>query len=203
MTLFGQDNLHSQAVTGLKIFLPLLGIAILSTLFLVSTSATRDESVPYANVDIAELLRQPRLTHPSYAGMTEDGAALSLTAREALPPVDGTEQGGLARDFSGVLETPDGVEARLSAGEVRLDPIAEQVVLTGGVGLVVSSGYNVSFATGTVALHETRISARGDVIALGPMGNLSADAMDLAPAEDSPGHYLMVFNGNVHLLYQP
>jgi lipopolysaccharide export system protein LptC len=203
MRLFGQDNLHSLAVTGLKIFLPLVALTILSTLFLISTTSNRDGAVPYADVNVADLLREPRLTSPSYAGMTSDGAALTLTAREALPGVAGTDQAGLARDLSGLLETPDGVTTRLTAGEVRLDNAENQVLLGGGVNLSVSTGYSLAFNAGWVSLDETRILAAGGVAATGPMGTLSAQNVETSPAKNSPGHYVMVFNGGVRLLYQP
>ncbi len=121
MALFGHDNPHSRAVALLKITLPLVGLAILSTLFLVSTARVPDDLVPYADVDIADLLREPRLTGPSYAGVTRDGAIVTLSAREALPGEPGTGLGGLARDLNGSLETPDGVHSTFSAGEARLD----------------------------------------------------------------------------------
>ena len=46
MTNFASENLHSQTVTGLKIVLPLLGLAILSTLFLISTTTRPADPVP-------------------------------------------------------------------------------------------------------------------------------------------------------------
>ena len=202
MALLTRDNLHSQTVAGLKIFLPLLGLAILSTLFLVSTSTT-DDVLPYADVDVVDLLREPRLSDPSFAGMTADGAALTLTAREALPAEEGTDQGGLARDLTGLLETPDGVETRLTAGEARLDVGANAVLLSGGVRLTVSTGYQLAFAEGQVSLDQTNILAFGGVRVLGPMGTLTAATLNTGPAKDSPDHYQMVFKGGVRLLYQP
>ena len=202
MGLLAPDNLHSQTVAGLKIFLPLLGLAILSTLFLVSTSST-DDAIPYADVDVIDLLREPRLTDPSFAGMTADGAALTLTAHEALPAVDGTDQGGLARDLTGILETPDGVETRLTAGEARLDVGANAVLLSDGVRLTVSTGYELAFAEGQVSLDQTNILAFGGVRIVGPMGTLTAATLNTGPAKDSPQTYQMVFKGGVRLLYQP
>lgn len=202
MGLLTPDNLHSQTVAGLKIFLPLVGLAILSTLFLVSTSST-DDVLPYADVDVVDLLREPRLTNPSFAGMTADGAALTLSAREALPAVTGTDNGGLARDLTGLLETPDGVQTRLTAGEARMDVGANAVLLSGGVRLSVSTGYDLSFAEGQVSLDQTNILAFGGVRILGPMGTLTAATLNTGPAKDSPHHYQMVFKGGVRLLYQP
>ncbi|MGQ0610509.1 MAG: hypothetical protein ACT4N9_05320 [Paracoccaceae bacterium] len=203
MALFGHDNPHSRAVALLKIALPLVGLAILSTLFLVSTARVPDDLVPYADVDIADLLREPRLTGPSYAGVTRDGAVVTLSAREALPGEPGTSLGGLARDLKGVLETPDGVRSTFSAGEARLDVSEDLVLLLGGVTISISTGTTLSFEEGQIALDRTSILAFGGISATGPMGRLRAGILSIAPAKDSPGHTQMVFKGGVRLLYQP
>lgn len=203
MALFGHDNPHSRRVALLKIALPLLGLATLSTLFLVSTARVPDDLVPYADVDIADLLREPRLTGPSYAGVTRDGAVVTLSAREALLGEPGTSLGGLARDLEGVLETPDGVRSVFSAGEARLNVIEEQVLLLGGVRLSTSSGFELAFEEGQIALDRTSILAFGGIRAKGPMGQLNAGLVRISPAKDSPGSYQMVFKGGVRLLYQP
>jgi lipopolysaccharide export system protein LptC len=76
---------HSRVVGWLKVALPLAALAILSTLFLLSDRIDPEDALPYAEVDVEELAREPRMTAPTYAGMTTDGAALSLTAVEARP----------------------------------------------------------------------------------------------------------------------
>lgn len=203
MAARGADNAHSRRVALLKIALPLMGLAVLSTLFLVSTSRVPEDLVPYADVDIADLLREPRLTGPSYAGVTRDGAAVTLSAREALPGAPGTDLGGLARDLTGQIETPDGVHTSFTAGEARLDTGGGQVLLTGGVRISMSSGYELSFGEGQIGLERTGITAFGGVKASAPLGAISAEVLAIGPAEGSPGRYLMVFKGRVRLLYQP
>ena len=74
---------HSRVVGWLKVALPLAALAILSTLFLLSDRIDPEDALPYAEVDVEDLAREPRMTAPTYAGMTTDGAALTLTATEA------------------------------------------------------------------------------------------------------------------------
>jgi hypothetical protein len=73
----GTDNLHSALVAWLKILLPLAALAVLSTLFMVSRSVDPADAIPYAQVDIEDRLRDPRLTDAIFAGMTQDGTAVS------------------------------------------------------------------------------------------------------------------------------
>nr|WP_232014486.1 hypothetical protein [Cereibacter sphaeroides] len=87
------DNLHSRLVSWLKVVLPLAALAILSTLFLVARTINPDDAIPYADVDVADRVREPRITAPTWAGITSDGAALSVEAAAARPGQAPGEEG--------------------------------------------------------------------------------------------------------------
>lgn len=204
MAALGRDNLHSRLVVWLKILLPLAALAILSTLFLVSSRGiSPEDAIPYAEAEIADRLREPRLTDASFAGMTKDGAALTLKAAMARPGVTGTADSGLARGLSGVLETPDGQRTELAATEARLDEAAQLMILSGGVKLATSTGYQIETAGLTVALDRTGLDSTGQVTATGPGGTITAGRLHLGQASAGLPGYLLVFNGGVRLLYQP
>jgi lipopolysaccharide export system protein LptC len=195
------DNFHSRLVAWLKILLPLAALAILSTLFLVSNTVTPEDAIPYSEADVADRVREPRLTDASYAGMTTDGAALTLKAATARPGTPGSPDAGSAQGISGALETPDGGWSRITAAEVRLDEAAHLIVLTGGVSLSNSTGYAVTLSGMEVALDRTRLSSTGGPVqASGPAGQIEAGAMELTP---KGADYLLVFKSGVRLLYQP
>ena len=111
------DNLHSRIVAVLKVALPLARRSILSTLFLFSRSIDPEDAIPYAQVDVEDRLREPRMTDAGYSGMTPDGAALTLTAAEAKPGTDG----GSASGLQGQLETADGARTEIAAISARID----------------------------------------------------------------------------------
>ena len=203
MALAARDNLHSRLVSWAKIILPLTALALLSTLFLVPGRTTIEDAIPYAQVDIEDRLREPRLTGAVFSGMTEDGAALTLQAGDARPGVPGTQDAGLARQLSGQLETPDGVSTTLTAAEARLDAESGVVLLSGGVTVTLSTGYTLGFLAANVALDRTLITATGGINASGPMGQVLAGEFEMKPAEGSAQHYVMVFKGGVRLIYLP
>ena len=195
------DNFHSRLVAWLKILLPLAALAILSTLFLVSNAVTPEDAIPYPEADVADRIREPRLTDASYAGMTSDGAALTLKAETARPGTPGSADAASAQGISGALETPDGGWTRMQAAQVRLDEAAQVMVLTGGVSLSNSTGYAVTLTGMDVALDRTGLySTGGPVTASGPAGEISAGAMELTLGASG---YLLVFKSGVRLLYQP
>jgi lipopolysaccharide export system protein LptC len=197
------DNLHSKLVFWLKILLPLSALAILSTLFMVSHTIRPEDAIPYAQVDIADLVNEPRLTAPDFAGMTEDGAALSLKAGEARLGTIGSTNPGLIIDLVGLLETPDGAHTDLAAKEARLDLVSRKLLLEGGVIVNNSAGYHIESQQITVALDMTSLDSAGPITATGPVGTIQAGSMHLGLAGNGRNNYVLVFKSGVKMIYLP
>ncbi len=196
-----QDT-HTRLIGWLKIALPLLALGILSTLFLVARTINPDDAIPYADVDIEDRLREPRMTEPTYAGVTDDGAALTLTASEARPEA-ASNGSGSAKALTGTLETPDGVRTDLAAAAARVDGPARQIVLTGGVVVTSTNGWRVESDEMIAAMDATDVQTRAPVTASGPAGTVTAQSMHLTADATRKGSYLLVFNGAVKLIYRP
>lgn len=192
---------HTRLVGWLKVALPLTALAILSTLFLVARRIDPEAALPYAEVDVEDLAREPRMTAPTYAGTTEDGAALTLSASEARPAAEGTpaKAAGLRLE----LATPDGGQTELLAAEAVMDDATRQVLLSGGVVLTTSSGYRLETAEVAAKLDRTGLESRAPVVATGPAGEIRAESMVLSQDNRTPGAYVLVFKGGVRLVYQP
>ncbi len=54
--------------------MPLAALAILSTLFLVARTIDPSDAIKFTDLDVEDRLRDPRMTAPTYAGVTSDGA---------------------------------------------------------------------------------------------------------------------------------
>jgi lipopolysaccharide export system protein LptC len=197
----GQTDPHSRLVIWLRILLPLAALAVMSTLFMVSRPVNPEDAIPYASVDVADRLRDPRLTGPTFAGMTQDGAALTFKADTALPGVPGSALAGQARNLSGLIETPDGVRTDVAAALATMDDANRVVSLTGGVTLHNSTGYQVKAAGLTLSLDRTRMETAGAVDATGPLGQVHAGKLLIT--KDASGLYKLDFTEGVRLLYQP
>ncbi len=193
---------HTRFIGWLKIVLPLVALGILSTLFLVARTIDPEDAIPYATVDVNERLARPRMTEPTYAGMTDDGAALTLTAAEARPEGD-TAQAGSAKAIKGTLETPDGARTDLVAATADINNETRQIMLSGGVDITSSSGWRVQSETLRAAMDTTDIETLSPVTANGPAGKITANAMRLRQDTGLSGRYLLVFNGAVKLIYLP
>lgn len=192
---------HTRIVGWLKVALPLAALAILSTLFLVARRIDPEDALPYAEVDVEDLAREPRMTAPTYAGTTSDGAALTLTADEARPAAEGTP--AQAAKLRLDLTTPDGARTELVAAMAALDDATREIVLSGGVTITTTAGYRLETAEMSARLDRTGLESRSPVTATGPLGDIRADRMALSQDNRTTGAYVLVFNGDVRLLYRP
>ncbi|MFN6979142.1 MAG: LPS export ABC transporter periplasmic protein LptC [Gemmobacter sp.] len=187
-------GLHSRIVATLRVALPLAALALLSTLFLFG-KAPRNGALPFGEVDVEALLREPQMTAPTFAGVTEDGADMRLTADSARTDLAG---GGSAAQPVFMMTTADGITYRVAAAEARLDPAAQLLVLSGGVTLTSSAGWTVVAASVAAALDRTFAETPGAVTADGPPGRITAGRarIDRTDAGD-----VLVFKGGVKLIY--
>lgn len=190
---------HSRLVFWLKVTLPILALAILSTLFLFARRIDFEGTLPYAEVDIDALANDPRLSSPEYAGVTRDGAAVRVAATTARP---GASPGDpmTAEDVVAVFETAPGqlITVRADAGQV--DAAGARLQLDGDVTLKTSDGYDLRSDRMQGALDATDMVAEGTVRGLAPFGQIESDTLHITgPA----GAQQMVFNGGVRLIYTP
>ena len=195
------ENLHSKLVVWAKVTLPLLALGLLATLFLFSRKIDPTDAIPYADVDVEERAREPRLTMPTYAGVTSDGSALSIAAKEARP--DSATGVGKASEIVGKLETPDGARVDLVAANGILNTEAGFMTLDGGVTLTTTTGYAIQTQALVAKLDQTNLTSPDAITAATPMGQLQAGEMSLTQDPKLPKSYLLVFKGYVKLLYTP
>lgn len=195
------DNLHSTLVAWLKVILPLTALGILSTLFLVARTIDPEGALPYAEVDIADRLLEPRLTSPRWAGVTEDGASLTVTADEARPGA-GDAARPSATGLRARMEFPGGSAADLVAAEGRIDTTAREFRVSGGVVLTTSGLWRMETEALTATLDRTRLASPGEVRADGPLGRLVAGSMTITRQPGASGYDLR-FAGGVKLVYDP
>lgn len=194
---------RSRIVTLLRWLLPLSALAILSTLFLLSRSPDPEDAIPYADVDAEALANRPQMTAPRFAGVTEDGGRLTLSASNAVP--DGRESADLT-DLVLHWRAPDGLGADVSAGSAELRD--ETIELGQGVRMTLSSGYVLSAPSMEASTVTDALVAPGPVGGLAPFGRIDAGAMALRAERGSAANgtgisHVLDFTGGVRLIYQP
>ncbi|WP_102225841.1 LPS export ABC transporter periplasmic protein LptC [Acidimangrovimonas sediminis] len=224
-----RDNAHSRLVAWLKIVLPLGALALLSTLFLFSHSIDPSRAVRFSKVDVKQIASEQQVTMPNYNGVTQDGTSVSVTASVAKPLADpagggtgGTAQaagktapaapavpakpGARATVVHATFDHPDGGYTKVDAQHGKVNPTTGNMDLSGGVVITTSDGYRMDTDALTGRLDRTHLQSAGAVAGTGPLGRIDADHMviDATPGADGkPGPYVLVFNGDVKLVYTP
>jgi lipopolysaccharide export system protein LptC len=192
---------HTRLVGWLKIALPLLALAVLATLFLLSDRIDPEAALPGAEVDVIDRAQEPRMTAPNYAGTTSDGASLTLTADEARPAAP--DAPAEAQVLVVELTTPDGGQTELRAQTAEIDQAGQRMILSGGVTISTGTGYRMETPEVLARMDRSGLESRGAVTATGPAGDLQAGGMVLVQDSLTPGAYVLVFNQGVRLVYQP
>lgn len=193
---------HSRLVRWLKVALPLLALAILSTLFFVAETLDPERAIPYAEVDVEQILREQGMTRPSFGGVSPDGVQISLSAASVRPGQERRDLlvgSALAAEFlipyKGTLSivSPEGI----------IDAASGEAILQGGARLESSTGYLVETDRIVTSYREATVLAESEVRATSPAGSLTAGALELRRKEIGEPGYLLVFRNGVRLVYEP
>lgn len=191
-----QHMRRARRVKILKVSLPLIALAILSSLFLFSRSFTLDGALPFAEIDIADRLREPKMTDVRIATTSANGAVIDISAR-SITPTD--TQSATARSAYGIITAPTGQTTELTALQVDYDDTAATAALIGGVAIS-SGGYDMTTDAIDVNIDTAEAETRGSVHAIGPLGQLDAGSMRVKQGD---GGFVIVFKSGVRLLYTP
>lgn len=198
----GYDNSYSRLIFWLKILLPLAALAILSTMFLVARTIDPSRAIPFAKVDVNKIAREARISEPNFAGVTQDGTAVTLTATEARPdPKSGNRT--VATNPNLRFATPSGAVITAQAKTGEIDKPANLARMQGAVKIGTSSGYHATAALLSAALDKTRLEATGAIEARGPLGTITSDRLLVTQGKPGSKAYVLVFTGNVKLVYSP
>lgn len=193
---------YSRLVLWLKVALPLLALAIFSTLFFVAETLDPDAAIPFADVDVERVLRDQGVTKPSFGGVTSNGVAISLLA-ESIRPATGRPEWFDGQSLSASLDFPSGTRIDITSPAGLIDTSRKETILQGGAVLESSLGYTVRAPEITASMAEARVLALNTVKAEGPAGTLTAGEMELVRSDSADNSYLLVFKGGVRLLYSP
>lgn len=193
---------HSNVVGILKLVLPLTALVLLSMVFLLARTVDPTRGISMASIDVEDRARDPRLSGARYAGMTEDGAALTITARTARTD----PQAALRLEIEG-LELRVGEQGRgefsARAAHGALDREAGRFEMDGGIEITAAPGFEVSTERLTGSLDQTLIEAPNRVHGQAPAGDIEAGNLVLRADSETQTGYRLVFGGGVRLLYQP
>jgi lipopolysaccharide export system protein LptC len=192
---------YARAVAFLKVALPLLALALLSTLFLVSRAVTPPATIPFAPSEVRDRLTSQQLTGPFFSGTSARGDQIAFTADRLNRP-DGATGSSRAENIFVTVDFASGGQVTLAADLAVIDIAADTGELSGAVEIITSMGYELRSERLDVQLSDIHITSPGPVDGKTPAGDLEAGSMRLLVPTDGSDAQLIFTNG-VKLLYQP
>ena len=191
---------YSRMIAWLKVLLPLMALALLSTLFLLSRNVDPMASIPFADSEIQERLRDQQITGPFFSGSTAQGDQISFSAGKI---VTGKNNGATsAHDVSAQIDLASGARIVFFADAGSVDMAGDNSVLSGNVLITTSGGYKINSDRLVSAMSYLNIESPDRVVAEGPLGALTAGSMRLGTSENIKNPQLVFTNG-VKLIYDP
>lgn len=191
---------YSRMIAWLKVLLPLMALALLSTLFLLSRSVDPMASIPFAEAEIQERLRDQQITGPFFSGSTSHGDQISFSAGKM-----GTGQSNgatIAQDLSAQIDLASGARIVFFADTGSVNMVDDTSVLSGNVLITTSSGYKINSDQLISTMSSLNVESPDKVVAEGPLGALTAGSMQLMTPENAENAQLIFTNG-VKLIYDP
>ena len=191
---------YSRVIACLKVLFPLAALAILATLFLLSRSVDPTATIPFAEADMADRLRDQQVTAPFFSGTTPKGDEIIFTASVVRPALFGRP--AEAENVSARLTLADGVRITLDADQGQVDVGSDTATLIGDVRIASSAGYQLRTEKMTASLSGLEGEAPNPVAGTAPFGTLDAGGMRMgSKVPDGPVH--IVFHSGVKLIYDP
>ncbi len=192
-------------VAWLKIILPLLALALLSTVFLVSRSIDPTTTIPFTTIDLRERAREEQVTAPEFAGATEDGDLITFHAASAKPDSARPSQ-ALATEIDARIDLKSGTVITFHAGGGSIDQAEDRAEFKGDVLIESSTGYRLNSQHLITGMTVISAESPGPVDGESPAGHISAGRMlltDEAPQGAGQSDVHLLFTGGVKLLYDP
>ena len=192
---------YSRLIAWLKVLFPLMALALLSTLFLLSRVIDPEAQIPFAEKEIQDRLRDQQVTGPFFTGTTADGDQIMFSAEKLTTP-EGQTGANEAEEIKTVLDLANGNQITLTAMRASFDLAKDHAELKGDVRIETSTGYRISSAFLTSAMSTLDLESPGPVVGYAPGGTLKAGRMTLTAAKGDARTQLIFTNG-VKLVYTP
>ncbi len=194
-----RSDLYSKTVMWVKVTLPLIALALLSSLFLLSGAPDPEAALPYAEVDVEQIAREQRVTAPRFAGIVGEDQEIILIAA-AMTAESGQTDRIHAQAIDGRVDLGISEVMTVQATLGDIDMAGQFASLRDGVAVQSSRGYQMESETILMALDEIRLRAPTPVHITGPGLDLTADAMEMEEVDGAP---ILRFTGSVRMLYDP
>lgn len=196
---FSFDDSYSAFVTWVKTLLPIAALGLLSTIFLFSGKVDVTQSLPYAEHNVANIIREQRITRPYFTGVSNNGTEITLSAAYASPDPENNDKLNIT-ELSIVLQSALMRTTRITAGLGTLDSATQIALVSRGVHILSMPDFWITTDALKVDLKQGIAVAEGRFQGVTALGTINAEKMIVQMTADDQQ---IVFTNDVRLIYNP
>ncbi len=192
-------GIYSRVIAILKVGLPLVAVAMLAALFLISNEEAPSGDLVFSPADLDALGEGMQITEPVFSGETDARDRFRFTAARVTP--DGVPPAQAEVEMlAGRIDFADGRSLDLQAETARLDLGSRRIALAGAVELISGDGYAFTADRAEADLRTGGLVAQGAVDVDGPMGRIGSDRLTITTGAEGR---VLLFEDGVSLVYDP
>ena len=199
--MLGAEHRYSTFVGMTKIVMPIVGLGMLSSLFLINRTPDQSEAIPYSEVELNEILHGQRLGNPQFRGTLDDRSEVLFDAERAQPDPENNDIIN-AQIVTGLITQLDGTIITLETPSGFYDQGLRFAEGRDGVIVTHSDGYTLTSDIVRAEMDSLDIRTDAPVVIIGPNIVLEAGRMHLFE-QGRPDSELVHFTQGVKLVYTP
>ena len=196
---FSFGDSYSAFVVWVKTLLPILALGMLSTIFLFSGKVDVTQSLPYAKLNIAEIVREQRITKPYFSGVSYNDTEITLSAAYASSDTQNADILNIT-DLSIILTSEQAKTVRITAGLGTLDATKQKVTVSKDVYLTAMPDFWLKTNSLTVDLQQGVATADTMFQSVTALGTINAGNMIVKTITNDQQ---IIFTNGVRLIYYP
>jgi len=196
---FSFGDSYSAFVVWVKTLLPIVALGMLSTIFLFSGRVDVTQSLPYAKLNIAEIVREQRITKPYFSGVSNNGTEITVSAAYASSDTQNSNILNIT-DLSIILISEHEKAVRITAGLGVLDAAKQKAMASKDVYLTAMPDFWLKTNNLTVDLKQGIATADTLFQSITALGTIDAGNMVVKTITSDQQ---IIFTNGVRLIYYP
>ena len=193
------DDSYSFFITWIKTLLPIAALGMLSTIFLFSGKVDVTQSLPYAELNVEDIIREQRITKPYFTGISESGIEFALSAAYATPNASQPSILDVS-ELRVEFKTPQGNTAEITAGLGVMNTGTKSAKISQGVRLASKLNFWITTETLDIDFNDSYASTNGPFKGVFYLGSIESGNMVLKMIA---GDQQILFTNRVRMLYNP
>jgi lipopolysaccharide export system protein LptC len=193
------DDSYSFFIAWVKTLLPIVALGMLSTIFLFSGKVDVTQSLPYAELNVEDIIREQRITKPYFTGISEGGIEFALSAAYATPNASQPSILNVSK-LRMEFKTPQGNTTEITAGLGEMNTETKNAKISRGVNLASKLNFWITTETLDIDFNDSYASTNGPFKGVFSLGSIESGNMVLKMIA---GDQQIIFTNGVRMLYNP